>query len=467
MHTEEKQRKDFWMDRYDKVFSTFERRIDRMPGAFIAFNTNTDALKFIDKGFIDRLSLSSSARSESCDGVIRSMDDFRTGLMRSMETGKAMEWVIDDDRTYRHLLDSIDYDSYRIGGQAGIVANVLSSVGLKDVVVFNPRISETEASMYVPGVKAPSIEHGRLVLRPARDVYSRKDMPKINLVFEYDSGIPVKCGNKRFTTPRKNRFIVSYRPKGREPFFPDDMMGPDDLSRLFGSTRRIFISGYQSLTDDSDFFRAKVQLGVIRNSTKDAMLHYEFTSEEDLDNVRRIIRYIFPEMDSLGCNERETCILLDALDLKDISGRIRRSGYGSIELMEGIRAIKRRCGLKRIHVHNIGFMLCITDKGYAPPEKTRDAIILCVESAFAKSIKGFLHHASDLDLSHLSIINPKGISELGLFDSKMAHSRKSEGIYDLGKEHLVIVPTKNARHVTNTVGLGDTVSSVAFIGDML
>ena len=452
----------FWQDRYEKVSDHFERCTKNISGIFVAFNTNMDAIEHVDAKLLKLLKVESfSPKSNTYE--INSLDDFRTGLIASMKLGKAMEWEIKDIDTYNYLLDNIAYDSQRIGGQAGIVANVLAHLGMRNIIVFNPKLSEAEAEMYDPKVKALKLSGNSVNVMKAKEAYSVNDVPKINLVFEFREGLKVKMKNSSFSVPRMNRFIVSYRPKGREPFFDDKIS--ENFKETLKKIKRAFLSGYQAILTDEQFFRAKVQLGLMRKANPDMKMHLEFTSEECQDKVAKIVKYLLPSVDSLGCNERETCIFLRSMGKKDLADNIKNSGYSAKYLLEGIRYIKKKTGLKRVHVHNINYMLCLADKDYASPEKTRDAMQLCVMSAFAKSIRGFIHHAMDLDLSNNIGLNSKGMKQLSLMDRHQA-SKISEGIYSCGKNYLVMVPTKIGIHAKATVGLGDTVSSTAFVGDL-
>ena len=453
----------FWNERYRKVSDHFGKCIKNISGIFVAFNTNMDAIKHVDSRLLRHLQIDRfSPQKKVCK--IRSLDNFKTGLMTSMKLGKAMEWEIKDTETYNYLLGNIAYDSHRIGGQAGIVANVLTHLGMKNVAVFNPKLSEAEADMYDPRVKMFRLSGGSARVLKAKDAYSIHDTPKINLVFEFGKGLKVKTKDSSFSVPRMNRFIVSCRPKGREPFFDDCIA--DNFKKVFKGIKRVFLSGYQALSTDEQFFRAKVQLSLMRKANPEMKMHLEFTSEEDLEKVSKIVKYLLPSFDSLGCNEREMCILLESMGESGLVDSIKCSGYRAPELFEGIRYIKKKTGLKRIHVHNINYMLCLAGKNYAPPEKTRDAMLLCVESAFAKSIKGFIHHAVDLEMSNNVSTNPDGLKQLSLMDKCQA-SKISEGIYSCGKDYLVMIPTKIGVHAKATVGLGDTVSSTAFVGDLV
>ncbi|MBW6462136.1 MAG: hypothetical protein K0B07_03765 [DPANN group archaeon] len=456
----------FWTQQYISVSKHFESCTKKISGIFVAFNTNMDAIEHITPDFlrlleIDKFNFKQNATAKD----IRSLDDFRTGLLVSMELGKAMEWVIEDTKTYNQLLDSIKYDSYRIGGQAGIVANVLSHLGMKNITIYNPKLSEAEADMYDSKIKAFRVSKTKDTVTSikANGAFSKDDTPKINLIFEYKKGMVVKTKGHTFTVPRTNRFIVSYRPKGREPFF--DEVYANNLKVVLKDINRAFLSGYQSLSTDTEFFKAKVQLGLMRNANPKMKIHFEFTSEEDLKKVSNIIKYILPEVDSLGCNERETCILLKAMGEKELADNIQHSGYSAQELYEGIRNIKLKTGLRRIHAHNINYMLCISDKDYADPKTTRDALLFCVKSAFAKSINGFIHHAVDIELGNDVPVNPDGLKQIALID-KHLNNKVGIGIYSVGKNYLVVVPTKLGGHAKVTVGLGDTVSSTAFVGDL-
>ncbi|NOQ55501.1 MAG: hypothetical protein GQ477_01705 [Nanohaloarchaea archaeon] len=451
----------FWTRQFLSVSKNFKKNTKYISGIFVAFNTNMDAIEHITPDFLKLMDIE-QFRPKKGVTEINSLDDFKTGLIGSMRLGKAMEWVIDDMSTYNHLLDSINYDSYRIGGQAGIVANVLSHLGMKKITVYNPKLSEAEADMYDPEVQAFKVSKTQTKKIKAKDAFSRHDTPKINLIFEYSKGLKIKTEDESFIIPRTNRFIVSYRPKGREPFFDD--LCADNLKLMTKGVNRAFLSGYQYLSTDAEFFKAKVQLGLLRHANKKMKTHFEFTSEEDLKKVSKIIKYILPEVDSLGCNERETCILLNAMGEKDLADKIRDSGYGAKELYDGMRFIKIKTGLRRIHTHNINFMLCLTDKDYASPKLTRDALMFSVESAFAKSIKGFIHHAVDISFGDDVPVNQEGLKQIKLMDRHLLN-KLGDGIYSVGKSYLVMVPTKLGGHAKVTVGLGDTVSSTAFVGD--
>ncbi len=457
----------FWTEQYHSVLIHFEKNTKNISGIFVAFNTNLDAIEHITPNLLKQLEIEKFDSKKNTDAKdIKSLDDFRTGLINSMRLGKAMEWVIDDTKTYNYLLDSINYDSYRIGGQAGIVANVLAHLGVKNITVYNPKLSEAEADIYDPKVKAFRVSKTKNTINPIRanNAFSKDDTPKINMIFEYKKGQKVKIKETSFIVPRTNRFIVSYRPKGREPFFDEPYA--NNLKVILKGVNRAFLSGYQSLSTDAEFFKAKVQLGLMRHANKKMKIHFEFTSEEDLKKVSKIVKYILPEVDSLGCNERETCILLKAMGKKDLADNIQNSGYSAKELFEGIRFIKSKAGLKRIHAHNINYMLCLSDKDYTAPKATRNALIFCVESAFAKSIKGFIHHAVDLEIGRDVPVNPEGLKQLNLID-KYLKNKVDTGIYSIGKNYLVTVPTKVGGHAKVTVGLGDTVSSTAFVGDLI
>ncbi len=455
--------KRFWNDRYIKVSDHYEKNIKNISGVFVAFNTNLDAIKYINQDFLNTLNIK-DFKPENNIHQIDSLDNLKTGLITSMKLGKAMEWEIEDMDTYSYLIHDIDYDMHRIGGQAGIVANCLTRLGMKDVIVFNPKISEAEADMYDPKVKSIKFSKNSVTIQKAKDTYSKDNTPKINIIFEYKKGIQIKTKTETFQVPRMNRFIVSYRPKGREPFFEEDLA--KNMEKHLKKTKRAFLSGYHSLDTEQQFFKAKVQLGILRKANPNMKMHLEFTSEEDMDKVSKIVKYIIPGVDSVGCNERETCLILGAIGKKDLAEKIKHSGYSAPELFDGIKYIKEKTHIKRIHIHNINYMLCLVEKSYTSPEKTRDAMLFCVLSAFAKSVLGFIHHAVDIDLSNNVRVNIEGMKQLSRMDSIM-HAKVSEGTYDCGKDYLVMIPTKLACHAKATVGLGDVVSSAAFVGDLI
>ena len=455
----------YWKNLYENTTKKFEKKAGSIGSVFVAFNTNVDEIKYVDDELLSFLDLKDFSCAGKGKNEIRSVDDFKRGLLLSMKDGKAREWVIKDSITSDWLKKKIKYDKKNMGGQAGIVANLLSRIGIRKVIVFNPKLAKEEAELYDKNIVVPRCSLGNLHLLKPKDAVNT-DKAKINLIFEFKKGQKVTTKDEMFFAKRTNRFIVSFRPKGREPNFPKEI--EKKFGEILKGTKRVFLSGYQHLPcDEGSFFKAKIQLAEMRRVNPDLRIHFEFTSEENLELIGYISRFVMSECDSLGCNERETELLLRGLGEDKLADDVKYSDYSAIKLYEGACAIMKTSGVSRIQIHNLGFMICLVKKKYGDPHKLMDALLFSSETVFTKSVVGIIESVDDIDINLEHSISNRGISEIRKFEKWTHMDKISEGLYDCGDCYFMVAPMKESKRVKTTVGLGDTISSVGFIGDLI
>ncbi|MBW6451561.1 MAG: hypothetical protein K0B02_02425 [DPANN group archaeon] len=458
--------KKFWENEYKNTTHDFEKNIKNTSPVVIGFNTNIDKIKHIDSKFLDFLDLKSFNTPKNTKSTINSLNDFKNGLIFSMKTGKAAEWVINDKKTYDYLKNNTKFDNSQIGGQVGIIANYLKHIGLKTVIVYNPSLSKEEAKYYEPSVKIPIIENDKLTFKTPKSIDSQNET-KMNLIYEFKKDMQINTKNESFKTPRQNRFIVSHRPKKNPPCF-DKKIEPH-FKELFKNVKRIFLSGANiEPTQKTNYYDTlKKQIISITNLDKDIKIHYEFTSEENPIIIKNIIDKILKHTDSLGCNERELCILLENINKKNIAKYIKEMNYSSPSLISGAMAVAKKLNMKRIHVHNLNYFLCITSKDYGiPPKEIRTALLYSAEAVITRSIKQSLNNINDIEINLKHEISEKGLNEIKNA-SMFLGKDMSEGYVELEDYNINMIPTKLAEHIKTTVGLGDIVSSTAFFGDIV
>lgn len=100
-----------------------------------------------------------------------------------------------------------------MGGQAGIIANLLANLDFREVLVYTPHLAKRQAEMFVkkPNLFYPVVEGGKLVLKHPWEAYRENDPVKVNRIFEFRAGTTFRLGNETITVPFSGRFIVSAR----------------------------------------------------------------------------------------------------------------------------------------------------------------------------------------------------------------------------------------------------------------
>ncbi len=463
---------EYWEDEYNNAVDFFERNINRLPGVFVGFNVNIDAVKHLSEEDLENLGMREADpdRLPETPGVISSYEEFLCGLARSMRSGRAMEWSVHDHDVHRTILRKTGWDRKRIGGQAGIVSNLLSRIGCHPVVLCSPGLSMEEAGMLDERVFIPRNENGRLVLENAKSLVDPRKRPRINIILEFREGMEVKTRRGSLRVPRSNRFIVSHRVSGRHPLVPREIEAVmDDISR---ETGLFFVSGYQHLgTSDMDFFRARSQLLEMRNSPNSRGVHFEFTSEEDPRVLERIRDYILGAVDSMGLNERETCLLLRALGEEGLAREIEQDGYSAFALYRGAKRIMKRTGIRRMHVHNLGFFVLVQDKELSTWKAAKRALLLAGSFVLVKSIEEDIFFPEEVEEERFFPISVRGVKEIERFEREMVGRGLGDmiapGCFDDGEHYVVVVPGKEYEGVRTTVGLGDTISSIGFVTTFL
>jgi ADP-dependent phosphofructokinase/glucokinase len=410
-----------WQDLYRTI------RVPSMHDTVVGFNLNLDrsipvTQDLIDSPFFQR----------------ENLWELRTRLVRSMQYCTAEEWFVSDSVQFAHLARSFSgTGSLVIGGQAGIAALHLSSLGIRRVVCAAPAHGPESADLLAnAGVIVPEFTSGN---SPAVDT--------IHLVFEYPPGlVPLAPG----VLPRNNRFIVSPVHEPSSILIPESSMGPflDEIA----SCERAFLSGYQYLHSDAEFAAAAGQISRMKCEHPSLVIHVECVSVTYYPVLRGFFRYILPCADSVGLNEHELFLLLDQMN--NTSSGIHETGvHTPMQIIEGAVILSRHLGLKRLHLHTYGYYVLVLRSDNADTEMSRNALM----------------NASREVACHTGGMTPEvsldGIAAVRAA-AKTFGDMSSPGIFPVGSFTIIVVPTLIARDITRTVGLGDILSSTAFVSDI-
>lgn len=410
-----------WQKLYDNV-----KPITPVP-ALVGFNVNLDRIIFVTPELLT-------------SGIFNLpiLSDLRSRLFSSMHTCTAEEWIVSDQPLYQQFTRIFaDSGHLFMGGQAGIAAVHLASTGCADVlcVAFSPG-PETRKILNNAGVHLMDSNTGSS---------SHEDI--IHLVFEFPPGlVPVAEG----VIPRNNRFIVSPAHTPESILVPHDHMNASSAGIC--RYNRAFLSGYQYLRADAEFARAADQILLMKQNNNRIRVHVECVSTTDTRVIRGFIQTIIPVADSIGLNENELVLLLHCLDPQENEYGVKET-LSAIQQVKGALELCNTTGLKRLHLHTFGYYVLVIRNECAQPEASLNALLFASRTV-ARAARGSVEE-----------ISPAGILAYDEID-RIFGPPLSEGIFCTSTHTIVMIPTIIAQDITKTSGLGDILSSSAFVADL-
>jgi len=266
-----------------------------------------------------------------------------------------------------------------------------------------------------------------------------------HLVFEYPPGLVPLADH---VVPRSNRFIVS-------PLHdPSTAIIPEKAERSFldriAPCRRAFLSGYQYLRTEQEFMTAARQIRLIRSVHPRMRTHVECVSGAGWDVMAMMVRHIFTSTDSIGLNERELGLFIQVV--REPGPTEPEKGPSSpVTLLCDLIALADATGAPRIHLHTFGYYMVILKSGNLDPESSQNALLLAARVTAGTA--GGEHTLSREGLQAYTAVRT------------MSGKDEQPGIFRYNGYTVVFVPTYIAPDMRRTTGLGDILSSTAFIAD--
>jgi len=369
--------------------------------------------------------------------AVQGFDAILDQLKLSMRYCSADEAFISEPSLYRKLSESFSRSgTLSLGGQAGIAAVHLRRLGIPSVTCVAPGAGpETCALLQNAGVIPLTFESG------AGD---RPDI--IHLIFEYSPYlVPVADG----VVPRSNRFIVS------PVHDPSTVIIPKEYENSFleqvASCRRAFLSGYQYLKTEQEFMTAARQIRMIRSVHPFMRTHVECVSGADRYVMAMMLRHIIPNTDSIGLNERELGLFMDALRAPDRASAALLPSSPVACVRDAI-ALAEATGVPRIHLHTFGYYILILKSETAKPEVSRNALLYAARVTADTAGWG------------KQILSREGLGAYAAVREVFGPD-ETPGIFRDDDRIMVLVPTYISPTIHKTTGLGDVLSSTAFVAD--
>ncbi len=434
---------------------------------FTAYNTNVDAITYLRGDTVQKLIDEFGAgavrrRMEEYPRQINEPLDFVARLVHALKTGKPIEVPLVNEELQGWFDSHFKYDVERMGGQAGIIANLLANLDFRRVVVYTPHLSKRQAGMFVrkENLSYPVVEGGRLVFRHPSEAYREGDPVKVNRIFEFRAGTTFKLGDETVTVPFSGRFIVSarfdsiriYTEPGLKPFLPEIGLVADGA----------ILSGYQGIKlrysdgRDANYYLREAKRDVLLLKREhDVKVHLEFASIQNRELRKKVIYNLFPLVDSVGMDESEIAYVLSALGYPELSDRIFT--YNRIEdTVLGGKILIDEMNLEVLQIHTIYYIMYITHSNNPlSEEELRSSLELAATLAAARASLGDIRSPEDFKRGLGVPYNERGEYVKLRFEEAKRRLRTRE-------YKVVIIPTRLVRNPVSTVGLGDTISAGAF-----
>lgn len=434
---------------------------------YLAYNTNVDAIVYLTpekvQALIDEFGAENvRRRMEEYPRQIDEPLDFVARLVHALKTGKPNAVPMFDQSLNAWFDGHFKYDVERIGGQVGIIANILASLDFKRVIAYSPLLGKKQAEMFVdkPNLLYPVVENEMLAFRPPREAYRPDDPVKINRIFEFRRGMRFRLGEEEVEVPFSGRFIVSSRPSELRIETRDELR--PFLPQIGESVDGIILSGYQGIkrhypdgkTDDYYIARAKRDIELLKKN-HDVKVHIEFASIQDKELRKKVVRELFPMADSVGMDEAEIAHVLNVMGYPELSDRI--FNYNRIEdVVLGGKIILDEANLEILQIHTIYYIMYIArSSNPLKEEELRDSLELATLLAATRASLGDITRPEDLAVGEKVPYNERG--EYVKLRFEEARKRIRTRGY-----RIVIIPTRLVKNPVSTVGLGDTISAGAF-----
>jgi ADP-dependent phosphofructokinase/glucokinase len=454
-----------------------------VEGVASVFNANIDAvlkvrpemvLAWMEDLKADEWQVLNTGAKRITDSV-----DVLRGFVECFSKGIAQEWLVHDEAAFRWMRERVGYDRLQMGGQGGIIANVMAVVGVREVYVHCASLPAQQAGLFLdlPSLKSTDSAGA---LNPARSIDRAKDLPLIHWILEFDKGAQLTIGGLTLTCPKSNRFIVTYDPLNFvlavDESFNRAMLKPE--TRL----DYILLSGYQMLAEPlpggapgsgiKRIHDSWLQVKAWKAAHPKAVVHFEFASTQDQAVRKELAESLARHSDSVGLNEQELIGVLEVLGEASLVQECR--SLDSVSLFKGLHRIFDRLALKRVQLHMFGLYVTLIRKGAGEgpafdPAANRAGMALAATLAAAKAGTGTLEDPKNLLWAHGREVSDVSLRELEALSGHVAAVYGAQGLAETGLAgaegfELVAVPTILIDKPLTLVGMGDTISSLSLLG---
>ena len=440
------------------------QKIRQVEKAVCAFNTNIDAVVKITGEQLTAWIKEFDITDIQGENKIFSPQDVIRGAVKCFIHGIGEEWNCDDYQTFAWMQKNIAYRCLQMGGQAGIIANTLAVLGVKNVYAHTASHPKEQANVFYDMDNLFAVdEHGEIC--KAASVNRQNDIPLIHWIFEFDAGDSLYLNNQQHVCPKANRFIASYDPANSvlqiyHPFLQAiHSKGYDYL----------LLSGFHNLTASKKgiehLCEAKKQIKQWKKENPLGIVHLELASTQDKAIRLEIVDKIAPLADSMGLNDCEAMDLLEIID-KNSFCKFKQQKITPFLLLQVLLKIKEKSRTPRIQLHFHGMYMTLQNRDFSiSPQKNKQGMMLAATIAATKAGIGKIEKYDSLLWAHGKNVSEQSINLLNLLAMQL-HSPElaSTGVCQFNGYNLIAIPTILIAKPLTLVGMGDTISSISLLG---
>jgi len=476
-----------WHELYEDNITPALARLQSITGVILGFHSVIDGIKHVKAAEIESvLNANPDIKQEVLAKIdlvpieISSPADMLAGLLYSLRAGRSFRMVIREESAFRWIMENFGYDSLKLGGTSGCMANSLAPISIRKILVYANPLTKQLLELFTDNDNlfvATQIGDEVQLKNPTK-AYQREGIEAMHWGFEFSEGTTIKLDNLTLTAPRTSRFYPCWNPVNNklqllEAFKEGVLQYIDQFSHFIVAGYQVLSPDYPDGTTCIDYMLPTLEyLQELKNAKPELKLHFECDTIP-ADKIRKgILEYVLPQMDSIGLNEVE----LDYF-IKDMRGEKigELGGAGSVEYyFQGLMELAELTGLKRIHFHNLGYYICIQSRD-VQLEQTRQAMILAAVIAAQRALTGdvtvrqaFLS-VGDVIFEQVKEIpfSQEGLEQMQVIAKHISvpSSFFKTGIVEYNGYNVIFLPTKVVKNPALTVGLGDTISAVAFLAD--
>lgn len=487
-----------WEQIYERGYrGVLERAAAGMPLPVLGFHTTIDGLKRIVPEEVERVleadpAMAEDVRSRVARGAVPeeiwTPADLLVGMLVSLAKGKALQRVIRARDVHEWTMDTLPYDRLRAGGTCGNMTSMLAPLGFPRILLYVNPLTREQAELLPQhdNVKVVVRQEGEsegggaggsgagFVLRKPIDAWREEGVKAVHWIFEYPEGMRIRVPSAGIdiTAPRANRYIASYNPINNQlRINPDFKAGLLSLIESGERFTHFIIAGFHILSEKypdgsgcADCLRPMAEfISQVKQAAPGIKIHFELASIGSQVVRRCVMGLTVPLGHSLGLNEVELATLLGDLGETELAADIETT-ESPAAVFRGVAEAGKRLGLARIHLHNLGYYLCLSRPDFVSAERTRDGLVFAACAAAARTATASLISLEDVERG-LAV----GISAAGLEASRQLAEYlgrpelAEEGIAHVDGWDVCFVPTKVVGRPALTVGLGDLISSSSFL----
>ena len=453
---------NLWCEKYKNV-SIQIRKTAEIKLVATGFNTNIDAVVKINGEKISELAKQFSlslADVKNCQTVLDSPKAVVCGMIKCFINGIAEEWLTDDQLVDKWIEQTIGADKLQMGGQAGIIANVLALTDMQKIAVNTASHPKILSDLFIKSEKLQATdENGKLA--PACKINRAQDIPPVHRIMEFDKGDVLVLEGREYICPKSNRFIATYDPLNAKMQINEGFK----TYLLNNGFDYFIIAGYNLLSGGDGLMAAQKSAELLHElKKKNGIMHLEIASTQDKKIRAYMMEKIAPLCDSIGLNEREALDVLEVIS-PDVWKKIKDEPLNAENLFEAILKIKQQIKVKRIQLHFFGLYICVQDKDYKfSAAQSLNGMLCAAAVAASKASLGYLQNKQDL-LASLEKNRAKICFSEIIKLSKHINSNAllSGGIAEYEGYDIIAVPTLLVENPKTLVGMGDTISSLSLV----